>query len=165
MDHFLPKSKCPIIGLSLFNFVPSCQVCNSRIKHSHLLGSNKVEWKKFNPAGENYSIDNDVKIRLRMWRYPDTKFKKKEDYYIYFRCTNGFRPVIDFFHLEERYEFHKVEALQLRQLKAKYPKSTIKRISSLLGKTEGEIHEDIFHEKYLTEKDRCFAKLTRDILQ
>lgn len=164
MDHFLPKSECPIVGLSLFNFVPSCQVCNSRIKLWRLVGSNKAEWEKFNPANENYSANDDVKIRLRMWRKPDTKFRKNGEYYIYFRCKNGFRSAVDFFHLEERYEFHKDEALRLLKLKAKYPKSTINRISGLLGKPESEIKEDLFHKKFLSEHDRCFAKLTKDIL-
>ena len=164
VDHFLPKAECPIIALSLFNFVPSCQVCNSRIKLWFTLGKNKVERVKFNPAGKDYSIDEDVKIRLRMWKKPDTKFRKKGNYYIYFRCKNGFRTVVDFFHLEERYEFHKVEAMRLRELKAKYPQSTINRLAKFLGKKASDVKEDIFHERFIKEKDRCFAKLTRDIL-
>lgn len=165
VDHFLPKAECPIIALSLFNFVPSCQVCNSRIKLWFRLGKDKAEWAKFNPAGKDYSMDDDVKIRLRMWQRPDTKFRKKGNYYIYFRCKNGFRKAIDFFHLEERYEFHKVEAMRLRELKAKYPQSTIKKLAKFLGKKASDVKEDIFHEKYLSEKDWCFAKLTRDILR
>lgn len=36
IDHFLPKGKCPPVALSLFNFVPSCPVCNERIKREDL---------------------------------------------------------------------------------------------------------------------------------
>lgn len=165
VDHFLPKTKCPIIGLSLFNFVPSCQVCNSRIKSYKVLGSNKNEWEKFNPANETYDLDRNVTIRLRMWRKPSTTFRNHGDYYIYFRCKNGYQKAIDFFHLEERYEFHKSEAMRLKLLKAKYPESTIKKISALLGKPESDIKEDLFHKKFLEKHDRCFAKLTRDILK
>lgn len=32
LDHFYPKSIYPILGLSLYNFIPSCQLCNSRLK-------------------------------------------------------------------------------------------------------------------------------------
>lgn len=165
VDHFLPKTECPILALSLFNFIPSCQVCNSRIKRTYVIGANKNEWEKFNPAGEYYSIDSNVRIRLRMWRKPNTTFRHKGDYYIYFHCKNGFRKAVDFFRLEERYEFHKVEAMRIRNLKAKYPQSTIKRISKLLGKSESEIREDLFHGKYLSSLDRCFSKLTRDMLK
>lgn len=97
VDHFLPKTKCPIVGLSLFNFVPSCQVCNSRVKLMRELGDNVVEKQKFNPASEDYKFDENVKIRLRMWKNPSTSFKTRGNYYLYFRCQNGFRKYVDFF--------------------------------------------------------------------
>lgn len=165
VDHFLPKTECPIIGLSLFNFVPSCQMCNSRIKLKAILGTNKVERIAFNPASDRYRFDDNVKIRLRMWRQPSTAFRNKSQYYIYFRCKNGYDKPVDFFHLQDRYEFHKKEAMRLLKLKADYPSSTIQRIANLLGKSVSEVREDIFHKKYLTNNDRCFAKLTRDILK
>lgn len=68
VDHYLPKTKCPIIGLSLFNFIPSCQVCNSRIKSSRTVGTMMGEWIQFSPVGENYGFEDNVKIRLRMHR-------------------------------------------------------------------------------------------------
>lgn len=34
LDHFYQKSIYPLFALSLFNFVPSCQICNSRMKGS-----------------------------------------------------------------------------------------------------------------------------------
>lgn len=165
VDHFLPKTECPIIGLSLFNFVPSCQVCNSRIKLKRILGTNEAERIAFNPASDHYQFDDNVKIRLRMWRRPSTDFRNKTQYHIYFRCKNGYDTFVNFFHLQDRYEFHKKEAMRLLKLKADYPPSTIRRIAQLLGKSATEVREDIFHEKYLTNNDRCFAKLTRDILK
>ena len=32
LDHFYPKSLYPFLALSLYNFLPSCQICNSRFK-------------------------------------------------------------------------------------------------------------------------------------
>lgn len=164
LDHFLPKGKCPILGLSLFNFVPSCQVCNSRIKRERVVGTSKIQWSQFNPASDAYGFDNNVKIRLRMYKGPDTSFKNHAEYYIYFRCMNGYRSLVDFFHLEERYEFHKLEALRLKQLKERYPLSARRKIARLLSLPEAEVKEDLFHEHYLKENDRCFAKLTSDML-
>ena len=165
VDHFLPKSKCPIIGLSLFNFVPSCQVCNSRIKIGREIGSAKAQWVKFNPASEVYDFEDNVMIRLRMRYGPDTSFRKKGEYYIYFRCENGYRELVDSFRLEERYEFHKLEALRLKQLMARYPLSARKKIARLLGTTEAAVKEDLFQEHFLKDNDRCFSKLTRDMLK
>ena len=165
LDHFLPKSKCPILGLSLFNFVPSCQVCNSRIKSNDTIGANIIEWVRFNPVSETYSFDNNVTIRLRMHKGPDTTFRKKGEYYVYFRCRNGFDIPVNIFHLEERYEFHKLEAMRLKKLKTQYPYSACRKIAHLLGKTIVEVEEDLFHKRFLTDNNRCFAKLTRDILK
>jgi hypothetical protein len=32
LDHFLPKSKHPLLALSFFNLIPSCSTCNASIK-------------------------------------------------------------------------------------------------------------------------------------
>lgn len=32
LDHFYPKAEYPFLALSLYNFIPSCQICNSRMK-------------------------------------------------------------------------------------------------------------------------------------
>lgn len=34
LDHYYPKAKYPLLALSLYNFIPSCQICNSRMKLS-----------------------------------------------------------------------------------------------------------------------------------
>ncbi|WP_066496930.1 hypothetical protein [Abyssisolibacter fermentans] len=34
IDHFYPKSKYPFLAVSLYNFIPSCHVCNSSFKGS-----------------------------------------------------------------------------------------------------------------------------------
>ena len=164
VDHFIPKEKCPILGLSLFNFVPSCQVCNSRIKLAKDIGANKVEYEAFNPAGENYSFNGNVKIHLRLNPGFSPDLDNQDAYYVYFRCRRGFRKVVEFFHLTERYEFHKLEALRIKKLKAQYPKSARTKIADLLGITEAKVKEDLFHEQYLQNNNRCFAKLTRDML-
>ena len=165
VDHFIPKEKCPILGLSLFNFVPSCQVCNSRIKLSKELGRNRLENEKFNPAGENYVFNDKVRIRLRMKPGAKADLKNPSAYYIHFRCKDGFRRVVNFFHLTERYEFHKLEALRIKRLKARYPKSARKKIAKMLGFSEAKVREDLFHEQFLKDNDRCFTKLTSDMLK
>ena len=55
--------------------------------------------------------------------------------------------------------------MRIRNLKAKYPQGTIKRISKLLGKSVFEIKEDLFHGKYLSTLNHCLAKMTRDMLK
>ena len=35
IDHFRPKSIYPHLALSLYNFIPSCSICNSRLKQDY----------------------------------------------------------------------------------------------------------------------------------
>lgn len=43
LDHFLCKDKYPYLALSLYNFIPSCTICNSRLKiDDDFLDENKV---------------------------------------------------------------------------------------------------------------------------
>lgn len=53
LDHFLPKGKCPCVGLSLYNFVPSCQVCNSRIKLDNMPDVEYDEYEYISPTSVN----------------------------------------------------------------------------------------------------------------
>lgn len=165
IDHYIPKEKCPILGLSLFNFVPCCQVCNSRIKLAKEIGRNQAEYEKFNPAGEHYGFDDKVKIRLRNKPGFKHNLNNPTAYYIYFRCKDGFRRMVDFFHLTERYEFHKTEAIRIKKLKAQYPKSARRKIAKMLGYTEPQVYEDLFHERFLKDNHRCFAKLMSDMMR
>lgn len=165
VDHFIPKEKCPILGLSLFNFVPSCQVCNSRIKLSKILGKVKADYEAFNPAGEHYSFDSNVRIHLRKKPGYKHDLSNPDAYYIYFRCKNGFRKDVRFFHLQERYEFHKLAAIRIKKLRQQYPLSARRKIARMLGVSESVVKEDLFHEQFMKDNNRCFTKLTLDMLK
>lgn len=75
VDHFFPKSEYPMFSLSLYNFVPSCQVCNSRIKgQKKFINFYFSELKKktllrndllqISPASEKYDMDNNITIKV-----------------------------------------------------------------------------------------------------
>ena len=161
LDHFLPKAKCPCVGLSLYNFVPSCQVCNSRIKSNKMPNVTFDEYEQISPTSSMAKFDDNIIVRLVM--RPTGKYLLSGRY-IYLRARRPYRQYVDFFKLNERYSFHKPEAERLKRLKARYPKSNIKKIAKLLGYREKEVEEDIFNMSYLREKGRCFEKFTRDLL-
>ena len=161
LDHFLPKAKCPCVGLSLYNFVPSCQVCNSRIKSKKMPNVTCDEYEQISPTSKAAKFDENITVRLVM--RPTGKYLLAGRY-IYLRARRPYRQYVDFFKLNERYSFHKPEAERLKTLKARYPKSNIKKIAKLLGYREKEVEEDIFNMSYLREKGRCFEKFTRDLL-
>lgn len=160
VDHFLPKDKCPLLGLSLFNFVPSCQVCNSRLKMTGVPGDSKAEYERFSPSSEKAAFEDNIKVRLRFWN-SDAGLRGR---YIHFRTKSPYEKYVQFFRLEDRYEFHKVEAVRLNDLKRRYPDTNVRSIARILHYQQGVVKEDLFHLKYMQEEGRCFEKMTRDVL-
>lgn len=127
LDHFLPKSKCPIVGLSFKNFVPSCSVCNEKLKRDDMLGKlNRDDLLRLSPTSDRYDFDENVKIsiedvkenvnHLRMQEHPS-------DFRIRFDTDDELlkSEIIDEFYLEERYNYHKCEALRIHDLLLDYP--------------------------------------------
>lgn len=166
VDHVLPKSKCPILALSLFNFVPACQVCNSRIKKAEPIGRNAKERKELSPTSEDYKFEQNVTFRLRPLHKGVRNFMANPSLFmIKVNAISPYDQEVSFFQLEERYEYHKMEALRLRDLKARYPRTHTRNIAKLLGRSISDVEEDIFHKKFLTKHDRCFRKFTLDILK
>ncbi len=58
LDHYYQKGYYPLFALSLFNFVPSCQVCNSRLK-----GTNPMEEALY-PFEEGFDDDASFNFQL-----------------------------------------------------------------------------------------------------
>ena len=157
IDHFLPKGKCPPVALSLFNFVPSCPVCNERIKREDLPYVNLNELKFLSPSSFAFDLHKRIKVRLGHSESPRKDF-------IYFVAKYPYDRYVDFFHLKERYDYHKNEALRLEKLKKNYSRTQIAQIAKCLHRAEKEVKEDIFNQRYMQNNHRCFAKFTIDIL-
>ena len=157
IDHFLPKGKCPPVALSLFNFVPSCPVCNERIKREDLPYVNLNELKFLSPSSFAFDLHKRIKVKLGHSKSPRKDF-------IYFVAKHPYDRYVDFFHLQERYDYHKIEALRLEKLKKNYSRTQILQIAKCLHRSEKDVKEDIFNQRYMQNNHRCFAKFTIDIL-
>lgn len=186
LDHFLPKAECPLLALSLKNFVPSCQTCNSRIKsRTGLLKFYRIE---------NFSEDKQIYILNRLSPTSDLyQFKDKTFFYIVFKrgYLNSFSYIdnLDFYSIklatdriykfeknaflyEQRYNSIPVlsKALSLLDLKRKYPLSKINEIKNVLNQSGKfktsvqEIEEIIFRKNYDDKNHSNLSKLKNDIL-
>jgi hypothetical protein len=174
LDHFLPKSRCPIVGLSLYNFVPSCAVCNEKLKGADELGcdehgaDDRARWLILSPTSDAYSFENDVTFIIDPLPSDIKIMKDADKYRLSFSPTpSKYEPVIREFMLEERYNYHKSEALRLHDLLVDYPKSRVKMLKGVFGgsKTERDIENDIFGVEYRQQFNRCFSKMYSDIFQ
>lgn len=171
LDHFLPKSKCPLLALSLMNFVPSCPICNEKLKKDDEIGGlDRGALLRLSPTSSDYNFDSEVKIRIICNNGPNGLMAQNhsDDYTVKF-CTNDNNyqvGIIDEFHLDERYNYHKCEALRLQDLIINYPREKIQAMSLALKgyRTEEEIKDDLFGKLFSEEHHRCFDKLKRDIL-
>lgn len=168
LDHILDKGSCPLLGLSMLNLVPSCQCCNEKIKRSNVFGEGDgVIMQKLMPTSRSFDFDSMVYITMALKQMPSRKgyVDNKECYQVRFNLNDSdYADYIKKLHLCERYEFHKVEALRLLDLKENYPDTTISKIAKLLGRTPREVHEDLFAVGFNDDTNRCFSKLRRDIM-
>lgn len=57
IDHFYPKSSYPYLSMSLYNLVPSCETCNSRLKKAWDVG---LDTK----SPYEYDLDREFRFRL-----------------------------------------------------------------------------------------------------
>lgn len=166
LDHFLPKSKCPLVALSLFNFVPSCAVCNEKLKGKKLWGtSSKEELKKMSPTARYYDFDGQIKIRLipqaNDWH---TRMKEEEDSVrITFDVQKSpYSGEVDILRLNERYNYHKKIAINLHNKLVDYPESKIAEIANLFDgvKSVDDVRDAIFG---IAEERDLMRKMKQDI--
>ena len=171
LDHFLDKESCPLLALSLFNFVPSCQVCNEKLKRSKILGTTVEEMCHLSPTSSLYTFEEDVKIKIHFKTgVPPLILSKHPDLSkLVFDCSKNtlYEKEVALFKLNQRYDFHKSEALRLLDLKMKYNALKLKDLSHILYgdyNHSDEISEDILPVQYKRKNHRCFSKMYSDIL-
>lgn len=124
LDHFYQKEQYPLFALSLFNFVPSCPVCNSRMKNIHPADDAMYPYEE--------GFGNDVHFELK---YTGTDISSEKILHIWQAFSNinyddfEIKIVIDpctdsdhkkrienseaLFHINEVYEDHKKDALEV----------------------------------------------------
>ena len=128
LDHYYQKDYYPLFALSLFNFIPSCQVCNSRLK-----GTNPMEETLY-PFEEGFDDDASFKFRLQDCDHDDPKYAesllnswlgmkdvKEQKYKITVETKEGISPEKEkrikgskkLFRLEEIYSTHIDKALDI----------------------------------------------------
>jgi len=168
LDHFIPQSKCGLLAISLYNFVPSCYVCNCKLKGEKLLcdTNNISDLYKFSPTYDKFEENGEIEFSLllddniNIFDYNNNRaillkqIKLKVD-------TQGGNKAPKVFRLKQRYSIHKDKAIRLAYLQERYSEQTLKEISNLLRIPLNIIKDDIFNLSTL-END-SFSKLQKDI--
>lgn len=161
LDHFINRKDYPIFALSLYNLVPSCNVCNL------IKGKNNLGISPFNP-----SLDDDY-----------IKFEKSgsllaNNLAVIIKASNvDMEKNVDILRLQEAYDIHKDDLKELMELQEMYPESQVYEICELInierkavGKPEltaTDISDMVFGKQIPYEEygKKPLAKFRHDILK
>jgi len=171
LDHFFCKTEHPLLRLSFYNLVPSCETCNVRIK-----GSTQFEYNiNLNPYENGYGnigkmrafaknvksfegVGSDYRIKLVTDSKASSEVRKQ--IYIHHR----------FFKIQEIYEHHGDIISEIYFKKLKYGATYLQDLSKVKmfkGMKIGELYRMAF-SNYHNEEDfskRPFSKLTKDTVE
>ena len=168
-DHVLDKGSCPLVALSIHNFVPSCPTCNEPpLKGVNLLGNTKADTLKISPKSATNNFERDVKFILNI---TDTSISDLE----LFKTNNGwkidflynddvYRQTVSMFDLKERYNAEKCYFGKYLQTKRIF---NIKELAESSKCTEDEILEVLFcyerNKQEHTPKEKCRLELLEQV--
>lgn len=167
-DHWFAHEQYPLLGVSYYNLIPSCSVCNSAVKGSaHFTLNTHIHpytTKNSNPDFTFMPIlKYDEEMKKVRW---GIKLKRKEG-------SKEDNTIKDLF-LEEVYDQHgEMEVKDIMDFATKnnptYLKTLFHNICDELKKdyTQAEVYRMLFGVDADVEKtlDRPFSKLKRDILK
>lgn len=161
LDHFYPKTYFPMLSLSLYNFIPSCQICNSRFKNQRIKkilypfddgyeGNAEFRIKFISPITD---LNPTVEIQIENIS-KDKHFETNED--------------IKLFHIDELYQNHNRLISNLLARKRIYDNPSFKEnIKNLVPHemTEDEMNNLLFGYSFNSDydKEKLLGKLVNDI--
>ena len=167
LDHFYIKSQYPYLALSLHNFIPSCQICNSRFKGTtdfyikpHIYPHTQGFGEK---ARFRIKLDSNLLDDSATWK--DIKMIELVDESKSEAITNSMNTFL----LEEIYQSHVDYVQEIWAKSRRYNSDMIdtldKEFSKLFDSERSVV--DLIFSQYLEYEKLCkrpLSKLTRDIL-
>jgi len=164
LDHFYSQKDYPYLSISLYNFIPSCSICNSDYKKDKEINS-------LSPTCRDFDFDKKVKFKLFLSKdCKDFNIKSKDDIEIELKekYSNRYQNYIDTFNLKERYKnypIHKDIVFEMIENAQLYPESRLKELEKLTGVPYQQIKRDIFKliDNEVDLSKEPFSKLKRDI--
>lgn len=170
-EHVLDKGECPLIALSLFNFVPSCGTCNGPdIKGTKTIGDTESEISKLSPSAEGYDFDAKVKFEVKFVnpRINDLNAPSHpDDYLVDFDVKEAiYQKTIDLFELKSRYNNakEKQELLFWREKRKNNPDNIVQQFADIKKVSFSEMFEEMFQ---LELRRRChypMEKARREVM-
>ena len=159
-DHFMDKGTNPLLAISFFNLIPSCSICNSGIK-----GTKAMNLREYLHPYLDNDIDN-IRFTYRL-----SKDKHGHRIVIKTPDTSKAKKTVELFALEEIYNSHTGELLDLLQTKQHFSEKYLSILDSNLLKgvivSKEEMYRIVFGTEFHSENfiNRPFSKFKNDILK
>jgi hypothetical protein len=159
-DHWFSKDDYPLLALSFYNLIPSCNVCNSGIKGSDPFNLNTHFHPYYKSTLEHEKLS--FKFSFEHKNYATFSFKIHSDNHFSETSTEAFK-------LKEIYAAHEDEINDLRTIRDNYSETYLKmlRANILKNVSDEEIYRlafgTYFEEEYFDR--RPLSKMKKDILE
>lgn len=160
-DHFFDKKQNPLLALSFYNLIPSCSICNSSIKGTH-----KMDLSAFtHPYIDN--VLGDIRFTYKFSQESKNGLMIK----VVTPDNSKVKKTVDSFAIEEIYNSHSGELLDLLRTKLYFSERYLSILKSNLLKEVIVSKEDLYRMVFGTEYketnfiNRPFSKFKSDILK
>lgn len=178
LDHFIAKDICSLFSLCVYNFVPSCQLCNERIKHNDItfdeIKDNYFALEKLFPSSPNYKYDKSLKFRIEheTKKIPSSYLGDNSKFHIVFDNSLNNESILyeqqeaEPFHILDRYTPHKIEFLTYMEKHIKYPPDYFISYEKMFSKNKqatDELKEAIFDIELRDKHNLIFKKIYKDL--
>lgn len=170
-EHVLDKGECPLVALSLYNFVPSCGTCNGpAVKGTNTIGDTPAEIVRLSPTAEGYDFENKVRFVVNYLNPALDDLNELthiDDYEISFDVKDGvYKKSIDLFQLCPRYnkDVKKSELLKWREKRRNNPDNIVKQFAEIRKISFEDMFEEMFELNLRRQKHYPTEKARRDIM-
>ncbi|MCL9660054.1 hypothetical protein L2089_05110 [Paenibacillus hunanensis] len=140
LDHFYPKSIFTLFSLSLYNFVPACQICNSRFKLAQ-------GYKILYPYDQGFSENAKFNLKINTTSDINSLIGDNSNFELDIELFNNgnyneeIKNNIKLFHLKELYDIHKDYVRELLYKKYVYANTYKEQLVTLFKELNLDEHE------------------------
>lgn len=170
-EHVLDKGECPLVALSLYNFVPSCETCNApNIKGTKTIGDIEEDIAKLSPTSNGYDFSEQVSFEVNMINPLANDLdavNHPNDYEIGFNVRKSiYQKSITLFELKARYNngIEKKELLKWREKRRSNPDNIVRQFAEIRKITFGEMFEEMFELSLRRKGHNPMEKARREVM-
>lgn len=169
-EHVLDKGNCPLVALSLYNFVPSCGHCNGPdVKGVKTIGDTIEEIKHLSPTNPSYDFWHKVLFVVNPITGTITDIQREkhpEHYEIDFKYKDvSYSKFTELLGLKSRYqEDCLIKSLRLLDEMDKHTPKMLSDLANLYGKTPEEVYEQVFNVESDRREHAKYRKMKEDLM-